>query len=205
MPLSLCSYPFGYSLLFIPFYSAAYTGNHWAVYNQQGQFWGYDDGDITDGDYDYDDGDGLPSGCQLSTPQAASSEGVLNLASGNISAPAPAPAAGSANRSASGQQPRQLLCKPLAASVQTQAQQGFWTKGHIILVAVICSVAGVVLLTILFCCCGGCCRNCCERRPNAKPKPQTKAGKGDNLQPSVWDNATKPHQSEQMVDSNCRV
>ncbi|KAK9902776.1 hypothetical protein WJX75_005806 [Coccomyxa subellipsoidea] len=56
----LHTYPLGYSLLFIPFYSAAYTGNHWAVYNQQGQFWGYDDGDTTNGDYDYDSGDGLP-------------------------------------------------------------------------------------------------------------------------------------------------
>ncbi|BDA51216.1 hypothetical protein COCOBI_18-0930 [Coccomyxa sp. Obi] len=206
------TYPVGYTLLFIPFYSAAYTGNHWAVYNQQGQFWGYDDGDITNGDYDYDDGDGLPSGCQLSTSQAASSAGVLNLASANGSTPAPAP--GSANRSASAQQPRQLLCKPLAAA-QAQAQ-GFWTKGHIVLVAVVCSIAGIILLVVLACClpacCSGCCDcwdccydclDCCERR--LKPKPQTNAGKVHQTQPSVWDGATKPHQVEQVMDSNCRV
>ena len=212
----MCRYPFGYTLLFIPFYSAAYTGNHWAVYNQDGQFWGYDDGDVTNGDYDYDDGDGLPSGCQLSSPQAASSDGVLNLANASTqvlapalapdSAPAPAPAG--ANRSASAQRP--LLCKPLAAQTQIQTQsQGFWTKGHIILVAVIGSIAGILVLAVLACCickgCCSCCGGCCNRRPSSVSKPQIYAGKVQQQQPSVWDGATKQHRVEQVVDSNCRV
>ena len=42
-----CRYPNGYTLLFISCYSSAYTAFHWAVYNQDQAFYGFDDGDIT--------------------------------------------------------------------------------------------------------------------------------------------------------------
>ena len=176
-------YPFGYSLLFIPLYSAAYTGNHWAVYNDQGQFWGYDDGDITGGDYDYDSGDGLPSGCQLSSPQEASSAGVLDLAApapaptlalapgnGTAFAPAPAPAT-------SGNRTRQLLCKPLAAAVQQQ--QPYWTRGKIAAIVICSIVALVLLLVILFCCVPACSRYRRRRQTETQmtaQKPQEQQG-----------------------------
>ncbi len=172
-------YPPNYSILFIPYYSSAYTGNHWAVYNEGGQFWGYDDGDMTNGDYDYDDSDGLPPGCQLSTPQEASSAGVLNLASTNgsalapVLAPAPAPAPGSANRSASAHLPRQLLCRPVATA---QAETQTWAEAHHgLIVGLASGAAGILFTALIF----GLVfwedlRKCCKR----KPKPQTPAVKG---------------------------
>ena len=45
-----CRYPGGYTLLFIPYYSPVYTGQHWAVYNENNNFYGFDDGDITPGE-----------------------------------------------------------------------------------------------------------------------------------------------------------
>ena len=45
----LCRYPNRYTLLFISLYSPAYTGFHWAVYNQNQMFYGFEDGDITSG------------------------------------------------------------------------------------------------------------------------------------------------------------
>ena len=45
----LCRYPDGFTLLFIPFHSSAYTGFHWAVYNEDEVFYGFDDDDITSG------------------------------------------------------------------------------------------------------------------------------------------------------------
>ena len=181
MLLPLRRYPYGYTILFIPYYSSAYTGNHWAVYNEGGQFWGYDDGDVTNGDYDYDDSDSLPFGCQLSTPQAASTEGVLNLANASTpvlapalapalaSAAAPAPAPGSANRSATVARPRQLLCKPLPTA-QAEEQES-WAKaysgviwGICVSVMVIAMIVGILWYEDVLCC-------------KRKPKPQTLAGR----------------------------
>ena len=45
----LCRYPNDYTLLFISFHSSAYTGFHWAVYNENQLFFGFDDDDITSG------------------------------------------------------------------------------------------------------------------------------------------------------------
>ena len=45
--LSQCRYPAGYSLVFIPYYSPVYTGSHWGVYDQNQNFYGYDDGDVS--------------------------------------------------------------------------------------------------------------------------------------------------------------
>ena len=42
-----CRYPAGYSLVFIPYYSPVYTGSHWGVYDQDQNFYGYDDGDVS--------------------------------------------------------------------------------------------------------------------------------------------------------------
>ena len=42
-------YPDGYTLLFISSHSPAYTGSHWAVYDQDNLFCGFDDGDTTSG------------------------------------------------------------------------------------------------------------------------------------------------------------
>ena len=43
----LCRYPGGYTLLYIPYYSPDYSGYHWAVYNNDNTFYGFDDGDAT--------------------------------------------------------------------------------------------------------------------------------------------------------------
>lgn len=170
-------YPFGYSLLFIPFYAGAYTGNHWAVYNQDGQFWGYDDGDITNGDYDYDSGDGLPAGCQNSAPGAAAAAGAIDL---TAPAPAPGPAgagfgdpttnASSGNLTAGGLSGnstagRQLICKPLSAAVTADDQSisSGWSTGQIVGV-VAGVVAGVVLLLALICCIIPACIKSCKKR-----------------------------------------
>ena len=45
-----CRYPYGYSLIFIPYYSPAYTGYHWGVYNEQNNFYGFDEGDASSGE-----------------------------------------------------------------------------------------------------------------------------------------------------------
>ena len=45
-----CRFPKGYTLQFVPFYAAEYTGYHWAVYDQIKRFYGYDDGDATSGE-----------------------------------------------------------------------------------------------------------------------------------------------------------
>ncbi|KAK9902772.1 hypothetical protein WJX75_005657 [Coccomyxa subellipsoidea] len=59
-------YPAGYTIICIPYYSPVYvrTYGHWAVYNEQGIFYDFDDGDATDDFYDYDSADGLPAGCE---------------------------------------------------------------------------------------------------------------------------------------------
>lgn len=46
----VCRYPAGYSLIFIPYYSPAYSGYHWGVYDQSNNFYGFDDGDTTAGE-----------------------------------------------------------------------------------------------------------------------------------------------------------
>ena len=43
-------FPKGYTLQFVPFYAAEYTGFHWAVYDQTKRFYSYDDGDATSGE-----------------------------------------------------------------------------------------------------------------------------------------------------------
>ena len=45
-----CSYPGGYTMLFIPSYAADYTGYHWAVYDKDHAFYSFDDGDATSGE-----------------------------------------------------------------------------------------------------------------------------------------------------------
>ena len=208
--LALDRYPLGYSLLFIPFYSAAYTGNHWAVYNQQGQFWGYDDGDTTNGDYDYDSGDGLPSGCALSNPQQVVSDGVLDLAApapgpslalapganagnvtGNATALAPAPAGAN-----SGNSTRQLVCKPLAAAVEVQ--QKYWTTARITGMAIGCTIVLVLLVLLLFCCLPACCS--CKPRPKRQTETQLAA-----QHPQQQQQQPPPFQPYQFNDANCKV
>ena len=44
-----CRYPNDYMLLFISFHSSAYTGFHWAVYDENQVFYGFDDNDINVG------------------------------------------------------------------------------------------------------------------------------------------------------------
>ena len=44
-----CRYPIDYMLLFICFHCSAYTGFHWAVYDENQVFYGFDDNDITVG------------------------------------------------------------------------------------------------------------------------------------------------------------
>ena len=46
----VCRYPSGYTLLFIPYYAPDYSGQHWAVYNDNNNFYGFDDGDATAGE-----------------------------------------------------------------------------------------------------------------------------------------------------------
>ena len=72
------------------------TYGHWAVYNEQGIFYDFDDGDATDDFYDYDSADGLPAGCEFSTPNDNFLDGApLDLSKdlGGVPVPAPAPAA----------------------------------------------------------------------------------------------------------------
>ena len=45
-----CRYPGGYALLFVPSYMPDYTGHHWAVYDNNDNFCGYDDSDATSGE-----------------------------------------------------------------------------------------------------------------------------------------------------------
>ncbi len=45
-----CRYPGGYTLLFIPSYSPDYTGQHWAVYDNNYDFTGFDINDATSGE-----------------------------------------------------------------------------------------------------------------------------------------------------------
>ncbi|CAL5228156.1 g11236 [Coccomyxa viridis] len=43
------TFPKGYTLQFVPFYAAEYTGWHWVVYDQTKRFYSFDDGDNTNG------------------------------------------------------------------------------------------------------------------------------------------------------------
>ncbi len=45
-----CRFPGGYTLLFIPYYSAEYTGYHWTVYDNHNKFYSFDDGDASPGE-----------------------------------------------------------------------------------------------------------------------------------------------------------
>ncbi len=45
-----CRFPKGYTLQFVPFHAAEYTGFHWAVYDQTKRFYSFDDGDATSGE-----------------------------------------------------------------------------------------------------------------------------------------------------------
>ncbi|CAL5228155.1 g11235 [Coccomyxa viridis] len=97
------TFPKGYTLQYVPFYAAEYTGHHWAVYDQNKKLYSFDDGDATAGDYDYDDGHDLPIGCQYLDEQpsnqpssnSTSPAAVSGLAgagvSGYVSAPASSP------------------------------------------------------------------------------------------------------------------
>lgn len=42
-------YPAGFTLQYVAFYSSAYAGHHWAIYDQAHTFYAYDNGDVTEG------------------------------------------------------------------------------------------------------------------------------------------------------------
>lgn len=98
--LCVFRYPVGYTIMYIPYYSPVYVPDygHWAVYNEQGVFYDFDDSETSPDFYDYESE--LPGGCEYSSPGQdilGSPDAPLDLVGlpnlGGVPAPAPAPAA----------------------------------------------------------------------------------------------------------------